>query len=91
MAIPEWFPVYLGGLLLLHLVIVGYIIYRKGKRPAVPQGTVDSAEAGHVIDCEHCGEENKAGFRFCRSCVEELSPGQLEDSRISLPSRREVD
>lgn len=78
-----WIAVASVVLVVLHLSIVGYL-YRKGLEeanvqsdPGPAQSRVDSVEQAEVdedlVHCRTCGTANEPGYRYCRSCVSELS------------------
>lgn len=87
--LPEPLLYALGASLVVHLLGAG-LLWRRLVAGGAPAGgreqrrgveTDGDADALDRIDadaqavtCPNCGTENELGYRFCRSCVEEL-PG----------------
>lgn len=94
MLTQQWQTGLLVGLLVAHLLVT-YGLYRMrsdGDTAADEDaGTADSgggAPEEGVVACRTCGAENDLGYRFCRSCVEEL-PGAASFDRTGVsPFRR---
>lgn len=63
------------ALLVLHVIALRYA-YRNGKRAASAGRDLDEYVSEAGVECPNCGEVNEVGYRYCRSCVDEL-PGSV--------------
>jgi hypothetical protein len=95
MITEQWQFGLLIGLFAVHLLAAGFA-YRRGKRgsgDAAPASGSErelvDREAG-VVECPACATENELGYRYCRSCVDELPTPMRFGGRRADPMGRIV-
>lgn len=67
--IPEWFLGYFAVILLANLLVVWIVIRRTSLDPEAD----DESPGGGQVRCPECDTSNEARFRFCESCLHDLS------------------
>ncbi|MFB6299313.1 MAG: hypothetical protein ABEH65_03545 [Halobacteriales archaeon] len=81
----QWLFVLVLGLIVID-ALVTYHVYRLRERSTSIGSDGESGDTNLVdfedgtVECPDCGAENDYGYRYCRSCVNEL-PGAVKFKR----------
>ena len=78
----EWLYGAIALLVGVHILTMLYAYRRQGEPasgaaqsdPGATQQATGEETAG-LVTCGHCGTRNEEGYKFCRSCVADLSSG----------------